>query len=98
MGKLIPSLNNRLTATGSTVGDPRIIAGTVIRIESVGEQFGGLYRVTKATHTIDSSGYQTSFDARKEIWFGSIPLIEQGAVRISAALTSANDFAGQSLG
>jgi uncharacterized protein len=29
--------------------------------------------VTQATHTIDGSGYKTSFQARKEVWFGSIP-------------------------
>ena len=44
-----------------------------------GRQFGGLYRVTQATHTVDSGGYRTSFEARKEIWFGSIPLSAQGA-------------------
>jgi len=40
-----------------------------------------LYRVTSAKHTIDSSGYQTHFDVRKEVWFGSIPLADQGAVQ-----------------
>ena len=30
--------------------------------------------MTSATHTIDSSGYRTQFDARKEVWFGSIPV------------------------
>ena len=80
--KLIPRLNSRLTGSGSTVGDPRIVAGTVLRIEGVGERFGGLYRVTSATHTLDASGYRTAFDVRKEIWFGSIPLYEQGAIRV----------------
>lgn len=78
--ELIPKLNQRLTGTGSTIGDPRIRAGTVLRLEGLGIQFGGLYRVTAATHTVDSSGYQTRFEVRKEIWFGSIPLPEQGAV------------------
>jgi len=55
----------------------------VLRIEGVGEQFGGLYRVTSATHTIDQSGYRTQFETRKEIWFGSIPASEQGAVRVN---------------
>jgi len=75
-------LNRRLTATGSTVGDPRIQAGTVLQIEGVGRQFGGLYRVIQATHTVDSGGYRTSFEARKEIWFGSIPLSAQGATPV----------------
>jgi len=91
--ELIPRLNERLTASGSTVGDPRILAGSVVRVEGVGEQFGGLYRVTSATHTLDSGGFQTRFDARKDIWFGSIPLTEQGAVRVGAAAAFAGDFA-----
>ena len=80
--ELIPRLNQRLTGSGSTVGDPRIRAGTVLRLEGLGAQFGGLYRVTSATHTIDASGYRTRFNVRKEIWFGSIPLADQGAVPI----------------
>lgn len=82
LGKLIPLLNQRLTGSGSTVGDPRILPGKVLRIEGLGEKFGGLYRVTSATHTIDSGGYRSSFEVRKEIWFGSIPLPQQGAVPV----------------
>ena len=87
--KLLAKLNNRLTGSGRCVGDPRIQAGTVMRIEGVGQQFGGLYRVTSATHSIDGGGYQTSFEMRKEVWFGSVPLLEQGAVKV--------DIAGQTL-
>jgi hypothetical protein len=82
VSKLLAKLNNRLTGSGRCVGDPRIQAGTVLRIEGVGRQFGGLYRVTSATHTVDGGGYQTSFELRKEVWFGSIPLFEQGAVSV----------------
>jgi phage protein D len=82
VSKLLAKLNNRLTGNGRCVGDPRIQAGTLMRLEGVGEQFGGLYRVTSATHTIDGGGYQTNFELRKEVWFGSIPLLEQGAVTI----------------
>jgi hypothetical protein len=82
VSELIPKLNKRLTATGSVVGEPRLRAGNVIRIEGAGEEFGGLYRATGVTHTIDSGGFRTSFEARKEIWFGSIPLSDQGAVPV----------------
>src|SRR6185436_6987485 len=58
--RLIPKLNDRLTGSGSTVGDPRLIAGTVLRLEGLGEEFGGLYRITSTRHTIDGSGYRTS--------------------------------------
>lgn len=87
---LIPRLNKKLTGSGSTIGDPRLRAGTVMRLEGLGEKFGGLYRVTSATHNIDSSGYRTSFEVRKEIWFGAIPLLEQGAIPVP--------FQGQRLG
>jgi phage protein D len=74
LGELLPRLNNRLTASGSTIGDLRIRAGKVIGFEGLGEQFSGLYRVTSATHSVDSGGFRTQFEARKEVWFGSLPL------------------------
>jgi hypothetical protein len=81
---LLPRLNNRLTGGGSAVGDPRIKAGRVINFEGLGDSFSGLYRVTSATHTFDGSGYRTSFNARKEVWFGSIPLPKgsSGLIRV----------------
>lgn len=82
MGVLLPRLNKRLTGSGSTVGDPRIKAGGVLRLEGLGEEFGGLYRVTSVSNHLDSGGWRTSFELRKEIWFGSIPLSEQGAVPV----------------
>jgi phage protein D len=74
LSELLPKLNNRLTGSGSTVGDPRIKASRVVNLEGLGDQFGGLYRITATTHTLDSGGYKTSFQARKEVWFGSIPV------------------------
>jgi hypothetical protein len=82
LGELLPRLNRRLTASGSLIGDPRLRADTVLQVEGVGTQFGGLYRTTSVTHSLDSGGWRTSFEARKEIWFGSVPLPEQGATPI----------------
>jgi len=79
---LLPKLNQRLTASASTIGDPRLALGGVVKIEGVGQQFGGLYRITSVTHTIDGGGYRTSLELRKEIWFGAIPLSAQGAVPV----------------
>ncbi len=73
LSELLPRLNNRLTGSGNCVGNLAIKAGRVIDLEGLGDQFSGLYRITSATHTIDGGGYKTGFDARKEIWFGSIP-------------------------
>ena len=85
VSRLIPKLNQRLTGSGSTVGDPLIRPGAVLKLEGLGVEFSGLYRVTSATHSIDSGGYRTSFQVRKEIWFGSIPLPDQGAVPVRLA-------------
>jgi phage protein D len=74
LSELLPRLNNRVTGTGSTIGNPAIKAGRVINLDGLGQQFSGLWRITSATHTLDSSGYKTSFDVRKEVWFGSIPV------------------------
>jgi Bacteriophage probable baseplate hub protein len=65
--ELRQKLNNRLTGSGSAVGDPRIRAGAVITLDGLGPDFSGVYRVTSATHSLDSSGYRTSFEVRKEI-------------------------------
>jgi hypothetical protein len=80
LAKLLPRLNNRLTGSGSCIGDPRVKASRVIRLDGLGDQFSGLYRITSATHTFDSSGYRTNFQVRKEVWFGSIPLPKAGRV------------------
>lgn len=60
-------LNNRLTGSGSAIGDPRIRAGAVIRLEGLGPDFSGDYRVASASHSIDTGGYRTTFQVRKEI-------------------------------
>ncbi|HJQ82460.1 MAG TPA: hypothetical protein VKA21_00175 [Candidatus Binatia bacterium] len=79
LAELLPRLNNRLTGSGSCVGDPRIKASRVIALEGLGSEFSGLYRVTSATHTFDGGGYRTNFQARKEVWFGSIPVPKGGS-------------------
>jgi uncharacterized protein len=72
LSELLPRLNNRLTGSGTAVGDLAIKAGRVVQLDGLGEQFGGLYRITSSTHTIDGNGYQTAFDVRKEVWFDAL--------------------------
>jgi phage protein D len=60
-------LNKRLTGRGSAVGNPRIRAGAMIRIEGVGPDFSGDYRVANASHSLSTGGYKTSFEVFKEI-------------------------------
>ena len=48
------------------VGLPDLRAGRVVTIDGVGARLYGTYFVTKTTHTIDDSGYITTFDCRRE--------------------------------
>lgn len=84
LSQLLPRLNNRQTASGSCIGDPGIMAGKVVNFDGLDDKFGGNYRITSATHSFDGGGYRTSFKARKEVWFGSIPIPKgiAGLVRI----------------
>jgi hypothetical protein len=83
--ELLPRLNNRLTGTGSTIGNPAIKAGKVISLSGLGSTFSGLYRITEAAHTFDGSGYKTTFKVRTEPWFSGIPLPKSlsGLVRVN---------------
>ena len=74
LSELLPRLNNRLTGTGSTIGNPAIKPGRVINLIGLGSQFSRLYRIMSATHTFDSGGYKTSFQVRNEVWFAGIPV------------------------
>ncbi len=65
--ELRTKINNRLTGVGSAVGDPRIRAGAVIRLEGLGQDFSGDYRVVSASHMLGTGGYRTDFKVRKEI-------------------------------
>jgi uncharacterized protein len=60
-------LNNRLTGRGETIGNPEIRAGKMVCLDGLGPSFSGNYRVTSASHSIDSNGYRTNFQVRKEI-------------------------------
>jgi phage protein D len=92
LAKLIDKLNQRLTGSASVVGDTRLRPGGVVQIDGVGQLFGGLYRVTSVSHTLDASGFRTSFDVCKEVWFDGAQLMRgaQGAVAAPiASLTGA---------
>jgi hypothetical protein len=60
-------INNRLTGSGTAIGDPRIRAGAIVRFDGLGPSFSGAYRVTSAVHTIDGTGYRTDFKVRREL-------------------------------
>jgi phage protein D len=60
-----------VTATGSTVGLPKLRAGSVIEVGGLGERFSGRYFVTDTTHAVGDSGYTTQFGCRREEVKGS---------------------------
>jgi phage protein D len=55
-----------VTASGSTVGLPDLVAGSAIDVGGVTDRFGGRYFVTSTAHSIGESGYTTQFNCRKE--------------------------------
>jgi phage protein D len=67
VAELRRKLNNRLTGSGSALGDSRIRAGAMIRLEGLGVDFSDVYRVTKATHTYDANGWRVNFEVQREV-------------------------------
>ena len=61
-------MEQMVTATITCPGLPGIRTGTMVEIDDVGSRFSGPYFVTSTTHTIDDSGYRTSFTARREYY------------------------------
>lgn len=65
--ELRTKLNGRLTGSLTAIGDPRIRAGAVVRLEGLGPDFSMDYRVASATHAFDGSGWTTTAQVYKEI-------------------------------
>jgi len=49
----------------STIGTPDLRAGQIVQLRGVGLRFDGNYRIEEATHSIGSSGYQTSLNLKR---------------------------------
>ncbi|HWT34873.1 MAG TPA: hypothetical protein VN289_01255 [Paraburkholderia sp.] len=55
-----------IRADGMCIGDPRMHAGIVVKVEGVGERFSGLYYVTATEQRFSlAHGYRTRFFARR---------------------------------
>jgi hypothetical protein len=87
--ELLPRLMNRLTGSGSSIGDLKLKAGRVVELEGLGSEFSGPYRLTSVTHTLDSGGFQSSFTARMEPWF---QIVRQVATVAGRARSAAQPF------
>jgi phage protein D len=55
-----------IEVTGVVVGLPDLRAGRNVELGRLGPRLDGNYFVTETTHTINDSGYRTTFKARKE--------------------------------
>jgi phage protein D/phage baseplate assembly protein gpV len=53
--------NGYVAAEGVAPGNPRIRAGTAVKVSGVGTSFGGLYRVATSVHVLRSGSYETQF-------------------------------------
>ncbi len=65
VAKLEASSLEFITGSGACNGNPQLRARAVIQIKGIGARFSGNYYVTSATHTIDSSGYHTTFEVKR---------------------------------
>jgi phage protein D len=63
---LLDSTKVLVTAEVKVVGLPDLRSGQVVVITGLGARLSGKYFVTKTQHTLDDSGYLTSFSCRRE--------------------------------
>jgi len=61
-GKLSKLSMSRATGQGETDGIPELAAGSVVRLEDLGDRFTSNYYVSRVAHRMGGSGYRTSFD------------------------------------
>ncbi len=54
-----------ISGSGACIGNPQLKARTVIKLAGLGRRFSGKYYITSATHTINASGYRTTFQAKR---------------------------------
>jgi phage protein D len=55
-----------VTVSGTTVGLPDLRSGRRVRLMGVDYRLDGWYFITSTTHTLNDSGYRTTFTARRE--------------------------------
>lgn len=65
-GDILSKLSKGLVGgTVECIGIPLIRPGICVEIDKVGKRFSGKYYVTETKHTINSSGYRTSFSVER---------------------------------
>lgn len=64
-GKFNDMAVNFITGEGTTVGNPGILAGSVLELTGLGEKFSGSYYVASVKHVINPKGYSTQFTVER---------------------------------
>lgn len=54
-----------ITGRGAVIGEPKLLARSIVELKGLGKLFSGKYYVTSATHTINASGYLTDFEVKR---------------------------------
>ncbi|MGI9303716.1 MAG: phage late control D family protein [Gammaproteobacteria bacterium] len=54
-----------ISGEGTCRGEPKLRAGTVVKIEGAGKKFSGPYYVTSTTHSVSEDGFTTAFTVRR---------------------------------
>ena len=54
-----------ISGQATTIGIPELLSGKVVELLGLGPLFNGCYYIEQATHTIDESGYNTSFTVKR---------------------------------
>ena len=52
---------------GICTGEPKIKAGKVIKISGLGKTVSGSYYVSGCAHILNSSGYKTHFEVKRNV-------------------------------
>lgn len=63
--------------SGACIGIPELRAGDVVEIRGVGKRFSGRYRLSQVTHTLNESGYLTTFSVTQRGSNSLLQLIQQ---------------------
>lgn len=62
---LTSSQHGMVEATGTTIGLPDLRAGRSVNIRGTGRHFDGKYTVLSSAHTLNDTGYRTTFTAKR---------------------------------
>jgi hypothetical protein len=82
------------TADCDCIGIPEIKANSVITINGVGKKWGGNWFVKKATHSIDSSGYNTKIELSRNALGQAIPNADKTESNENKSKPTSNNKSG----